>query len=95
MRGLEDQVGLDLTGVTFYPIAFKGEAIRGGYYKEVEELIKREFKGAKGVSFFDHPIRSVCHHCYSRYIPIHSIVDDRRRRSPLRARIRCADRCSV
>ena len=64
-RGKEDQVGLDVTGFAFIQSPSKeklfedDKAIREGYYKEVEELIKREVKDAKRVFIFDHTIRSV------------------------------------
>lgn len=97
VRGKEGQVGLDLTGFAFVQSPSKeklfedDKAIKEGYYKEVEELVKREVKDAKRVFIFDHTIRSVCHHHYGRYDLMRSVIDARRQRSPLRTRIRCGD----
>ena len=63
-RGNEADYSLDKTGFAFvkYPSAEKDfideEAIRSVYYKEVEELLKKE-TGAKRVHIFDHTIRWV------------------------------------
>ncbi|KAI5120127.1 hypothetical protein M0805_001895 [Coniferiporia weirii] len=62
VRGKEDTVGLDKTGFQFVKHAstetkfLDEERIRTVYYKEVEELLKRE-AGAKRVFIFDHTIR--------------------------------------
>lgn len=62
VRGKEDTVGLDKTGFTFVQHesvekTFDDEKrIEDVYYKEVEELLKREV-GAKRVFIFDHTIR--------------------------------------
>lgn len=61
-RGNESKFSLDTTGFAFVksPSEEKDflneEAIRAVYYKEVEELLKRE-TGAKRVHIFDHTIR--------------------------------------
>ena len=84
VRGKEDQVGLDLTGFAFIQSPAKeklfedDKAIKEGYYKEIEELVKREVKDAKRVFIFDHTIRSVCHCRYDRYDLICCVIDDRR-----------------
>ena len=62
VRGKEDTVGLDKTGFQF--VKHKSsetefldeERIKEVYYKEVEELLKKE-AGAKRVFIFDHTIR--------------------------------------
>jgi hypothetical protein len=41
---------------------------------------------------FNHMIGSVYHDRYSRRVLIHSVIDDRYRRSPSRTRIDCVDR---
>ncbi|KAI5120129.1 hypothetical protein M0805_001897 [Coniferiporia weirii] len=62
VRGKEDTVGLDKTGFQFVKHAsaetkfLDEERISTVYYKEVEELLKRE-AGAKRVFIFDHTIR--------------------------------------
>lgn len=62
VRGKEDTVSLDKTGFQFvkHESAEKEfvdeEAIKTVYYKEVEELLKKE-TGAKRVFIFDHTIR--------------------------------------
>ncbi|KAI5120123.1 hypothetical protein M0805_001891 [Coniferiporia weirii] len=62
VRGKEDTVGLDKTGFQFVKHEsveaefLDEERIRTVYYKEVEELLKREV-GAKRVFIFDHTIR--------------------------------------
>jgi len=62
VRGKEDTVSLDTTGFQFVRSPSKEkefideEAITTGYYKEVEELLKKE-AGAKRVFIFDHTIR--------------------------------------
>ncbi|KAI5120780.1 hypothetical protein M0805_004742 [Coniferiporia weirii] len=62
VRGKEDTVGLDKTGFQFVKHTstetefLDEERIRTVYYKEVEELLKREV-GAKRVVIFDHTIR--------------------------------------
>jgi hypothetical protein len=62
VRGKEDAVGLDITGFQFIrsPSTEKDftddDKIKDGYYKEVEELLKKE-TGAKRVFIFDHTIR--------------------------------------
>ncbi|THH06876.1 hypothetical protein EW145_g3774 [Phellinidium pouzarii] len=62
IRGKEDTIGLDKTGFQFVqsPSAesdfLDDERIRNVYYKEVEDLLKREV-GAKRVVIFDHTIR--------------------------------------
>jgi len=62
VRGKEDTVGLDKTGFTFvkHESVEKDfddeERIKNVYYKEVEELLKKEV-GAKRVFIFDHTIR--------------------------------------
>ena len=62
IRGKEDTVSLDTTGFEFvqHPSVEKKfvdeEAIRTGYYKEVEELLKKH-TGAKRVLIFDHTVR--------------------------------------
>lgn len=63
-RGKEDSVGLDKTGFQFVKHTSEEkdfldeELIKTRYYKEVEELLKRE-TGAKRVFIFDHTIRYV------------------------------------
>jgi hypothetical protein len=50
-KGMGDQVGLDLTGfaLVLSPSTEKlfedGKAIRGGYYEEVEKLVKKRSRG--------------------------------------------------
>lgn len=62
VRGKEDTVSLDTTGFQFVRSPSKEkefvdeEAITTGYYKEVEELLKKE-ADAKRVFIFDHTIR--------------------------------------
>ncbi|EJC97625.1 uncharacterized protein FOMMEDRAFT_149596 [Fomitiporia mediterranea MF3/22] len=62
VRGKEDSVGLDKTGFQFAKhksseTEFRDEErIKNVYYKEVEELLKKE-TGAKRVFIFDHTIR--------------------------------------
>lgn len=62
IRGKEDTVSLDLTGFQFvkHVSAEKDfldeERIKTVYYKEVEELLKKE-AGAKRIFIFDHTIR--------------------------------------
>ncbi|THG95404.1 hypothetical protein EW145_g7964 [Phellinidium pouzarii] len=62
VRGKEDSVSLDTTGFQFVQHTstetefVDEERIRSVYYKEVEELLKRE-TGAKRVFIFDHTIR--------------------------------------
>ena len=62
VRGKEDTVGLDKTGFQFveHDSVEKDfddeERIQNVYYKEVEELLKKEI-GAKRVFIFDHTIR--------------------------------------
>lgn len=62
VRGKEDTVSLDKTGFQFvkHESAEKDfldeELIKTKYYKEVEDLLKRE-TGAKRVFVFDHNIR--------------------------------------
>jgi len=62
IRGKEDTVGLDKTGFQFVRHISEEkkfldeEAIKTKYYKEVEELLKKE-TGAKRVFIFDHTIR--------------------------------------
>lgn len=64
VRGQEKSVSLDTTGFQFvkHVSAEKEfedeEAIKTTYYKEVEELLKKE-AGAQRVFIFDHTIRSV------------------------------------
>lgn len=61
-RGHEDTVGLDKTGFQFVHHVSEEkkfldeEAIKSRYYKEVEDLLKKE-TGAKRVFIFDHTIR--------------------------------------
>lgn len=61
-RGHEDTVGLDKTGFQFVHHVSEEkkfldeEAIKKNYYKEVEDLLKKE-TGAKRVFIFDHTIR--------------------------------------
>jgi len=61
-RGKEDTIGLDKTGFQFIKHVSKEkdfldeEKIKGQYYKEVEDLLKKE-TGAKRVFIFDHTIR--------------------------------------
>ena len=70
-KAVGDQVGLELTGfaLVLFPSREKlfedGGAIRGGYYEEVEESVKREVEGATRVFIFNHMIRSVYHDRYS------------------------------
>ena len=62
VRGKEDTVGLDKTGFQF--VQHKSveedfvdeERVKTVYYKEVEELLKKQ-TGAKRVFIFDHTIR--------------------------------------
>jgi len=62
IRGREDTIGLDKTGFQFLQHVSEEkdfldeEAIKTRYYKEVEELLKKE-TGAKRVFIFDHTIR--------------------------------------
>ncbi|KII90542.1 hypothetical protein PLICRDRAFT_39109 [Plicaturopsis crispa FD-325 SS-3] len=62
VRGREDEVGIDKTGFTFLKSVsaekeFVDDAkIKETYYKEVEDLLKKEV-GAKRVFIFDHTIR--------------------------------------
>jgi len=62
VRGRENTVGLDKTGFQFVPHVsgekefLDEEAIKTRYYKEVEELLKKE-TGANRVFIFDHTIR--------------------------------------
>jgi hypothetical protein len=62
IRGQENKVGLDKTGFQFVSHVSEEkefsdeEAIKTKYYKEVEELLKKE-TGAKRVFIFDHTIR--------------------------------------
>ncbi|KAJ8489166.1 hypothetical protein ONZ45_g13683 [Pleurotus djamor] len=62
IRGKEDTVSLDKTGFQFVKHVSEEkefvdeEAIKSRYYKEVEELLKKE-TGAKRVFIFDHTIR--------------------------------------
>lgn len=62
VRGKEDTVGLDKTGFQFVKHVSEEkefldeERIKTVYYKEVEELLKKEV-GAKRVFIFDHTIR--------------------------------------
>lgn len=62
VRGQEDTVSLDKTGFQFVKHVSQekdfldDKAIEAHYYKEVEELLKRE-TGAKRVFIFDHTIR--------------------------------------
>lgn len=62
VRGQEDSVSLDKTGFQFVKHTSQEkdfldeEKIKAEYYKEVEELLKRE-TGAKRVFIFDHTIR--------------------------------------
>ena len=64
VRGKEDTVGLDKTGFQFVKHVSEEkdfldeELIKTRYYKEVEELLKKE-AGAKRVFIFDHTIRYV------------------------------------
>lgn len=62
VRGKEDTVGLDKTGFSFVKHESvekdfdNEERIKSAYYKEVEELLKKE-AGAKRVFIFDHTLR--------------------------------------
>lgn len=62
IRGKEDTVSLDTTGFAFVKHVSEEkefldeERIKTVYYKEVEELLKKE-AGAKRVFIFDHTIR--------------------------------------
>jgi len=62
IRGKEDTVSLDTTGFKFVKHVSQEktftdeEAIKSQYYREVEELLKKE-TGAKRVFIFDHTIR--------------------------------------
>lgn len=62
VRGKEDTVSLDKTGFQFVKHEsvekdfLDEELIKTRYYKEVEDLLKRE-AGAKRVFIFDHTIR--------------------------------------
>ncbi|KAI0041994.1 hypothetical protein FA95DRAFT_1598697 [Auriscalpium vulgare] len=62
VRGKEDTVSLDTTGFAFIKHVSEEkefideEAIKSKYYKEVEEILKKE-AGAKKVFIFDHTIR--------------------------------------
>jgi hypothetical protein len=61
-RGREHELSTDLNGFAFVTAPateklFQDEdAVTGGYYREVEALLKREL-GAKRVVIFDHTIR--------------------------------------
>jgi len=62
VRGKEDTVSLETSGFEFVRHVSEEkefvdeEAIRTGYYKEVEELLKKQ-TGAKRILIFDHTIR--------------------------------------
>ncbi|KAF8272178.1 hypothetical protein EI94DRAFT_1777004 [Lactarius quietus] len=62
VRGKEDTVSLETTGFEFVrhvseeKLFVDEEAIRAGYYKEVEEIVKKH-TGAKRILIFDHTIR--------------------------------------
>lgn len=62
IRGQEETVGLDKTGFQFVRHISEekdfldDEVIKARYYKEVEELLKKE-TGAKRIFIFDHTIR--------------------------------------
>lgn len=64
VRGKEDEVSMDKNGFKFVKHVSKEkefvdeEKIKNEYYKEVEELLKKE-TGAKRVFIFDHTIRCV------------------------------------
>ena len=64
IRGKEDTVGLDKSGFQFVKHVSEEkdfldeELIKTRYYKEIEELLKKE-AGAKKVFIFDHTIRYV------------------------------------
>ena len=68
VRGKEDTVSLDTTGFEFVKHTSEikdfddEERIKDVYYKEVEELLKKQ-TGAKRVFIFDHTIRYVKYRC--------------------------------
>lgn len=63
IRGKEDTFGTDVSGfgVYHYPAQEKSftdeEAVRTGYYPEVEQLVRDKLPGVKKVVIFDHTIR--------------------------------------
>jgi hypothetical protein len=63
IRGKENEFTTDNSGFAVYKSEAKeklfvdDEAVRNGYYKEVEELLKRTQPGIKKVYIFDHTIR--------------------------------------
>lgn len=63
LRGLESDYNTDNAGFAVYNWPAKEklftdeEAVRTGYYKEVEELLKAKLSGVKKVAIFDHTIR--------------------------------------
>lgn len=63
LRGQEDQYNTDNAGFAVYNWPAKeklftdDEAVRTGYYAEVEQLLKSKLSGVKKVVIFDHTIR--------------------------------------
>ncbi len=63
IRGKENEFSTDNSGFAVFKSEAKEKlftddaAVRDGYYKEVEELIKKTHKGVKKVYIFDHTIR--------------------------------------
>ena len=63
LRGQEDQYNTDNAGFAVYNWPAKeklftdDEAVRTGYYSEVEQLLKSKLPGVKKVVIFDHTIR--------------------------------------
>lgn len=63
IRGRESEFGVDVSGFAVYQSPAKEkaftdeEAIRTGYYAEVEALLREKLQGVKKVVFFDHTIR--------------------------------------
>ncbi|KAF2737883.1 hypothetical protein EJ04DRAFT_510062 [Polyplosphaeria fusca] len=63
IRGREHEFSTDNSGfaVYNYPAAEKlftdDKAVRGGYYSEVEKLVREKLQGVKKVHIFDHTIR--------------------------------------
>jgi hypothetical protein len=63
LRGKESEFSTDNCGFAVYNAPAKekefvdDQAIRQGYYAEVEDLLKRELKGVSKVVMFDHTIR--------------------------------------
>jgi hypothetical protein len=63
LRGIEDRFGVDVSGFAAHRAPAREKdfvdeaAIRGGYYAEVEALLREKLPGASRVVIFDHTIR--------------------------------------